>query len=137
MSQWKEMYALQEGVANADADYTIDIMMAFRAKRFDEQVATNPYFFSGPFTGVLVAPAAFTFINRFFSNKTQERPEGVLNKEVLKSFFAITGTDDNPVHTPGWERIPENWYRRNHDDDYTIPGLNFDTLNIIARYREP
>lgn len=40
-------------------------------------------------------PAAYTFIYRFMANKSAEYPQGKLNGEVLKSFFAITGDDGN------------------------------------------
>ena len=47
------------------------------------------------------------------SNHSAEHPNGILNKEVLKSFFAITEKADGTLKwTPGYERIPDNWYRR-------------------------
>ena len=49
----------------------------------------------GPFSGLQVSQAAFTFIYRFMSNKSAEYPEGVLNKDVLKSFMAISGPENN------------------------------------------
>jgi hypothetical protein len=42
-----------------------------------------------------VSQAAFTFIYRFMSNKSEEYPEGVLNQNVLKSFMSISGSDSN------------------------------------------
>lgn len=90
----------------------------------------NPYFFNGPFSGVLVQPAAYTFIYRFMGNRSAEYPEGRLSQNVLKSFFSITGdTPDDFVYTPGAERIPDNWYRRAFGDEYTIP---FFLLDVIA-----
>jgi len=59
------------------------------------------------------------------SNKSAEYPEGVLNKAVLKSFMSYTGPEDNLVHTPGHERIPDNWYKRNPSDEYSIPYCMF------------
>lgn len=70
----------------------------FRVERFQQSIEQNPYFFNAPFSGVIVQPAAYTFIYRFMGNKSAENPEGVLTKEVLKSFFAFTGPDDNLVH---------------------------------------
>lgn len=58
--------------------------------RFNNSIATNPYFFLGPFSGVLVAPAAYEFIYRFMSNKSEEHPRGLLNGNVLMSFFGVT-----------------------------------------------
>ena len=53
--------------------------------------------------------------------------KGILNQEVLKSFFAISGPRNNFVYTPGWERIPDNWYRRS-----TPYGLVETTADIVA-----
>lgn len=100
-------------------------------ERFQESISSNPYFFNAPFSGVVVQPAAYTFIYRFMANKSAENPEGVLTKEVLKSFFGFTGPDDDMVHNPGWERIPENWYKRALGDEYTIPFYALD-LNAAA-----
>lgn len=50
-------------------EVTLDDLTAFRSKRFDDQIANNPYFFNGPFTGVAVQPAAYTFIFRFMANR--------------------------------------------------------------------
>lgn len=63
-----------------------------------------------PFGGIEVSQAAFTFIYRFMSNKSAEYPEGILNKQVLKSFMAVSGPENNLVHTPGYEAFPDNWY---------------------------
>ena len=75
-----------------------------------------------PFTGIEVSQAAFTFIYRFMANKSEENPEGVLNKEVLKSFMAIYGDDEENLHWKrGYERFPDNFYKRNPTDEYSIP----------------
>lgn len=45
------------------------------------------------------------------SNHSAEYPNGILDKETLKSFFAITEAADGTLSwTPGYERIPDNWY---------------------------
>ena len=62
------------------------------------------------------------------ANHSAEYPEGVLNKDVLKSFMSISGSDSNPTWTRGYERIPDNWYRRNTLDAYTIPYFLADIL---------
>lgn len=61
-----------------------------------------------PFAGIEVSQAAFTFIYRFMANKSAEYPEGILNKNVLKSFMAINGSESNLTWTKGYERIPDN-----------------------------
>lgn len=77
----------------AQDSYDLDVLGKVRDYQFKQSIANNPYFFNGPFTGLVVQPAAWTFIYRFMANKSAEHPQGVLNGDVLKSFFAITGDD--------------------------------------------
>ncbi|KAK0653933.1 hypothetical protein DIS24_g5642 [Lasiodiplodia hormozganensis] len=130
-SQWDALFAKQSGVPDAQSNYGLGLLTDFRVERFQQSISSNPYFFNAPFSGVVVQPAAYTFIYRFMANKSAENPEGVLTKEVLKSFFGFTGPDDDMVHNPGWERIPENWYKRALGDEYTIPFYALD-LNAAA-----
>lgn len=55
-------------------------------------------------------------------------------KDVLKSIFAITGPDNALQYNYGYERIPENWYRR--PTDFSLLDLNADVLGFIAQYPE-
>lgn len=98
--------------ASPGGEVTLDSLTAFRSDRFDEQIASNPDFFNGPFTGVLVQPAAYTFIYRFMANHSEENPYGYLSYDVIKDWFGITGEDGSYVANQGQERIPENWYKR-------------------------
>jgi len=100
-------------------------------------VATNPYYFSAEFSGLLVAPAAHNFIINFMSNHTAEEPNGYLDKPQLKTFFSITGPDDALVWTPGHEKIPENWYRRPSDNPYSLATAISDVVIGFALYRKP
>lgn len=70
------------------------------------------------------------------ANKSAEHPQGKLNGEVLKSFFAITGEDGAFKYTEGWERIPDNWYKRNVVDEYTIPYFSLDNLEMASQHPE-
>lgn len=63
------------------------------------------------------------------SNHSYEYPDGILNKEVLKSFFSITGPENNLTWVPGHERIPDNWYKRDPADAYGL-GI-FERLPIF------
>lgn len=83
-------------------------------------LSQNPKFTYQPFTGMAVSQAAFTFIYRFMANHSAEAPEGILSRDVLKSFMSISGPDANPKWTFGHERIPKNWYRRNQADAYSV-----------------
>ena len=112
LPQFNDMYSRQSGVADDEVNYDLSVLTEFRSDRFQESINNNPYFLNGPFSGVIVLPAAYTFIYRFMANKSEEHPEGVLNRDVLKSFFAITGDEGSFKYTPGYERIPENWYSK-------------------------
>jgi len=62
------------------------------------------------------------------ANHSAEHPAGVLNGNVLKSFYAVTGEPGSFKWHKGYERIPKNWYRRNTLDAYTIPYFQTDIL---------
>lgn len=132
MSQFETMFDLQPDAATAN--YDLSVMAKLRKITFERSIENNPYFWYGPFTGEAVSQAAHTFIYRFMSNKSAENPQGVLNQEVLKSFFAIEGERNNFTHNPGWERIPENWYKRAIGDEYSIVYLETDSLYFAAQY---
>ncbi|QDS68800.1 hypothetical protein FKW77_006000 [Venturia effusa] len=134
MSQWKDLYSTQAGVSDAESNFDLGVLTSFRAKRLQQSLDNNPYFFNGPFSGIAVQPAAYTFMYRFMANHSAENPAGQLTKSVLKSFFAITGTDDNPVYTPGYKKIPENWYRRSKTDEYSIPFFLDDLIAAAITY---
>lgn len=87
----------------------LNTLTDFRSKRFDQQIANNPYFFNGPFTGVLVQPAAYTFIYRFMANHTEENPIGELSYDTLATWFGMTGEPGSYTANQGQEKIPDNW----------------------------
>ncbi|KAK0127152.1 hypothetical protein ONS96_006705 [Cadophora gregata f. sp. sojae] len=130
MSQFEEMFRQPQGPRG----YDLMSLTPFRAKRFQQSIEQNPFFFNGPFTGVAVQPAAYTFIYRFMSNKSAEYPDGYLNGDVLKSFFAITGQQGNFKWTEGYEKIPDNWYKRAIGDEYTIPFFNSGLVAAALQY---
>lgn len=132
--QFQQMFDTQPDAATAN--YDLSVLTPFRAARFQQSIDNNPYFFNAPFAGVAVQPAAYTFIYRFMANKSAEYPEGRLNQEVLKSFFSITGNSGNFKWTEGYEKIPENWYKRAIGDEYTIPFFLTDLLAAAAQYPE-
>ena len=70
---------------------TLDTLAEYRSQRFDRQVANNPYFFNAPFPGLLVQPAAFTFIYRFMANHTAENPHGILTYDTVQTWFGAQG----------------------------------------------
>ena len=133
MSQFKALYEL--GQQNGDS-VDLNVLTQYRNTRFQESLNNNPYFFNAPFSGVLASPAAWSFVYRFMANKSEEYPMGLLNGEVLKSFYSITGDYPNFEYTPGYEKIPDNWYKRNLIDYYTIQYLSEDNLDMSLEYPE-
>lgn len=130
--QFEQLFNLQP---DADtANYDLDVMLQERKLTFQRSVSENPDFFYGPFTGVEVSQAAHTFIYRFMSNKSAEYPEGRLDQETLKSFFAITGEPGSFTYNPGHEQIPLNWYKRAIGDEYGIVFLQTDILYFASQF---
>ena len=135
LEQFQAFYDMQKDVSNADSNYNLELLQEFRSQRFDQSIQNNPYFFNGPFSGVAVQPAAYTFIYRFMGNKSAEHPEGQLTKEVLKSFFGVTENSDGSLSGgEGQERIPDNWYKRAVGAEYTIPFFILDLLQEAGVY---
>ncbi|OCL08805.1 putative oxidase [Glonium stellatum] len=115
-------------------DYSMDDM-AKRAKiRFDETIASNPYFYYGPVTGLVSRNAGYLFPARMFRNYSSENVEGVLTKDIIKNFFAIYGDEGSFEYKQGWETIPENWYRT--PVEYGLVPLNLDLIDWITKYPE-
>jgi hypothetical protein len=133
LSQFAALYGLSQ--ANGDS-IDLNVLTQYRNTRFQESISQNPYFFNAPFSGVVASPAAWSFIYRFMGNKSAEYPMGLLTGEVLKSFYSITGDYPDFQYTPGYERIPDNWYKRNLVDYYTIPYLAEDALAMALQYPE-
>jgi hypothetical protein len=132
LSQFQQMFDTQPDASTAN--YDLDVLTDFRALRFQQSIDENPYFFNAAFSGILVQPAAYTFIYRFMGNKSAEYPEGRLDQETLKAFFSITGESGNFKWTEGWESIPDNWYKRAIGDEYTIPFFLTDVIAAAAKY---
>jgi len=53
-------------------------------------ILNNPYYFSGPVSSI-VTTGAYNFVINFMSNHSEEVPGGTLDRETLKSFFAVEG----------------------------------------------
>lgn len=127
------MYDLQKNAAVPN--YNLDVLIQHRKYTFDDSKSTNPYFFFEPFAGVAVANAAHTFIPALMSNHSAEYPDGILDKETLKAFFAVTEAADGTLsYKPGWERIPDDWYRRPLGlvNEYSPASFAQDLVKIAA-----
>ncbi|KAL8828671.1 MAG: hypothetical protein Q9170_006502 [Blastenia crenularia] len=113
---------------NTPAPKQYSALFPFRQARFNDSLENNPYFFFPQFAGVLVAPAGYAFPPALMSNKSAEYPEGYLDKETFKSFFAVSGEPGSFTYKPGYERIPDNFYKRAIGNEYTIPDF---LLNVL------
>ena len=117
----------QQLIDASPGSVTMESLTSFRSQRFDTQIADNPYFFNGPFTGVAVQPAAYTFIYRFMANHSEEFPAGYLSYDVIKDWFGVSGDSGSYTAIQGYERIPDNWYKRAveypYDTDYFTADL--------------
>ncbi|KAF5608527.1 Aromatic peroxygenase [Fusarium pseudoanthophilum] len=98
---------------NTPAPKQYSALAPFHYKSFQDSEKTNSHFFYSPFAGILVSPAAYSFPPRMMANHSDKYPEGYLSREVFTSFFGVKGSKPgNFKVNQGWERIPENWYRR-------------------------
>lgn len=140
LNQFQELYDLHRGEPDSAVTYSFEDLSGFRSTRFDESVSRNPNFFYGPFSGLVVSQAAFTFIPAFMSNHSAEYPNGILSRSTLKSFFGIVETggtgkgDGKLTYNPGTEKIPNNWYRRSSANPYSIPYFIADSIRIYSTY---
>ncbi|KAH7346606.1 Chloroperoxidase [Rhexocercosporidium sp. MPI-PUGE-AT-0058] len=106
--------------------YTIDQFRAAFVDNINWSIENNPYYFSSQFSGLLVAPAAYNFVINFMSNHTAEEPSGYLNGAIFKEFFSVTGDYPNFKWTPGYEKIPANWYKRPSSNPYGLTNAIVD-----------
>lgn len=116
--------------------YTMDGLAQDFAAKGKQSVEENPNFFSAPFSGVVVAPAAYFFVINLMSNHSAEEPNGYLNGQIMKEFFAVEGEYPNFKWLPGQERIPENWYRRPTLTPYDIANADSDVAVQYTAYPE-
>ncbi|KIX09441.1 uncharacterized protein Z518_00521 [Rhinocladiella mackenziei CBS 650.93] len=100
-----------------------------------ECIATNPYCWYGPYTGAIARNAGVAFALRLLANHSTESPDGIMTKDVFKSFWAVVDTDDGELeYKRGWERIPNHWFKR--PVDYGLVQLNLDLVDWFVRYPE-
>ncbi|KAF2658637.1 Cloroperoxidase [Lophiostoma macrostomum CBS 122681] len=115
-------------------ELTLDILRTHNKEKHDYSIANNPYFFQGPFAG-LVPPIAHHFVVNFMSNHSAERPNGYLTTEMFKSFFSVSNdSSGNLVWNRGKERIPDNWYRRPSSNPYDAARAAADVAILATRY---
>lgn len=140
LSQYQVLYDYYKGVPDDQVSFTFSDLAKFRNFRFGQSVSENPNFAYGPFSGLIVSQAAFTFIPAFMSNHSAEFPNGKLTRQTLNSFFGVTEKNSDGKgggtlsYAPGTEKIPDNWYRRSSTVPYSIPLFALDVVRIGAQY---
>ncbi|KAI4595204.1 hypothetical protein KJ359_007180 [Pestalotiopsis sp. 9143b] len=118
---------------NIDGGLTMEDIGDRAAARFDESVGINPYFYYGPYTGMIARNAGYCFVGRLLSNHSAEYPlGGYMTKEVFASFFGVYEEDGELVYKVGQEQIPANWYRT--AVDYSVVALNLDLAAWIMKH---
>lgn len=55
------------------------------ADRLEVSIATNPYFYYRPYTGMIARNAGYAFSGRLLSNHTTEHPDGIIANRELPS----------------------------------------------------
>ncbi|KAH7399990.1 hypothetical protein BKA64DRAFT_670896 [Cadophora sp. MPI-SDFR-AT-0126] len=115
--------------------YTLDIVRQHNKDMRDWSVQNNPYFFSAPFAG-LVSPIAHSIPPLCFSNHSATSIQGYLDRNILKSFFGVSGPENALVYTAGHERIPLNWYRRPSNNKLGLVNGLSDLAVTATRFPE-
>ncbi|KEF52896.1 uncharacterized protein A1O9_10801 [Exophiala aquamarina CBS 119918] len=110
-----------------------DDVVEHSVEGLQECIATNPYCWYGPYTGMVARNAGVAFTARLLSNHSTENPRGILTKDVFKSFWGVVENNDGELeYKRGWERIPENWYKT--PVDYGLIQLNLDFIDWFLKY---
>ncbi|KAJ9643196.1 hypothetical protein H2204_002091 [Knufia peltigerae] len=110
-----------------------DDVLQQAVEALDECIETNPYCWYGPYTGMIARNAGAAFTLRLLSNHSAQEPNGIMTKEVFKSFWGVIDTEDGGLeYKRGWERIPENWFRR--PVDYGLVQMNLDFVDWFLKY---
>ncbi len=87
-----------DGIPDNQVNYDVGVLREFHASRFTQSLSQNGYFFNGPVSGIIIGGGVYSFIFRFFANKSPDYPEGRLDRETLKSFHAISGSSPEFIY---------------------------------------
>jgi hypothetical protein len=55
--------------------FTLDVLIDFAARRFNESNSTNPYFYYGPISGTVARNTGSCFVGNLFANYSSGKPE--------------------------------------------------------------
>ncbi|ETS87214.1 hypothetical protein PFICI_01042 [Pestalotiopsis fici W106-1] len=133
MTKFLEVYLW--GANGVDSPLTFDDVGDISAARWQEGVATNPYFWYGPLTGYLPRTGGYALTSRTMSNYSEGSLDGVITKAMFKSFFAVVDNETGEsgmVYHRGHERMPDDWYRR--PVPWGLVDLNLDLLKWSKKH---
>jgi len=95
MTRFQQLY----DTVPADEDFSFDVLSKWSSIRWHDSVENNPYFYYGPFTGMLARNAGFFFVGRLFANHSTESTEGKLSELALVDALAEALIDHPPQPT--------------------------------------
>lgn len=72
------------------------------AARFRESIEINPYFYYGPYTGLIARNAGYAFSGRLLSNHSKEFPGGQLSKSARDTDGPLSKSN----HATSFEKSP-------------------------------
>ncbi|SMR45843.1 unnamed protein product [Zymoseptoria tritici ST99CH_3D1] len=84
--------------------------------------------------GNIDLPLLTDFRSKRFDQSIANNPQGLMNTDILNSFFGVEEVDGKLQKNPGHEKFPENWYKRAIGDEYSIPFLQADTALAAQKY---
>ncbi|KAJ7785223.1 Chloroperoxidase [Mycena maculata] len=117
--------------AKRNASGVIDFI-SHRIERYDDSVSKNPYFFYGPID-MVISTLVHLFIQGIMASFPASHPGGFFTADGLQTFFGFyPDTSGQPSYRPGYERIPDDWYRRPTDYTHVDAAPHLEALGMAA-----
>jgi hypothetical protein len=111
------------------------VLAEHSSNRKAHSVATNPYYFSPAYAGVAFTFGAHMFAYALLANHSAEAPRGFLTQDVFMDFFSYKRDGNGQLqYKYGYERIPDNWYKRHPLDPWTLADIGLSTAQQCAAY---
>ncbi|KAJ6621010.1 Chloroperoxidase [Mycena sp. CBHHK59/15] len=112
--------------------YNTSGIYGLRIRRWEQSVQGNPYFFYGPIE-MVVSTLVHFFISGILANFSPSHSDGFFDREGLQSLFGFTSDAKGKLkYNRGFERIPENWYRRRTDYTHADVAQQLEVLGQKA-----
>jgi hypothetical protein len=97
LDQFATLYEKLDGIHDDEANWNLKVLGQARAERLKQSIAHNSDMFLSPFGGLIVQGAAHSFIYQLFANRSAEHPDGFMNRNTLKSVFAVSVCDEKEL----------------------------------------